>query len=48
MLEVQFQNITGNGLDQFTKKKTEVILEPAKYRTGTKVLAPYSAIKKSS
>jgi hypothetical protein len=30
----------GNGIDQFRDANTEVILEPAEYRTGT-VIAPY-------
>ena len=45
VLEVQWQNITGKGLEQFKDTKTEVILEPAQYRTGT-VIAPYTDIKK--
>jgi branched-chain amino acid transport system substrate-binding protein len=45
VLEVQWQHITGHSLDQFKNAKTEVILEPAKYRTGT-IEAPYSSIKK--
>jgi branched-chain amino acid transport system substrate-binding protein len=45
VLEVQWQGITGTGIDQFKNTKNEVILEPAEYRTG-KVEAPYSAIKK--
>ena len=31
----------GNGVDQFRDTNTEVILEPAEYRTGT-VIAPYN------
>jgi branched-chain amino acid transport system substrate-binding protein len=45
VLEVQWQNITGSGLDSFKDTKTEVILEPAEFRTG-KVIEPYSDIKK--
>src|SRR5271168_2326108 len=41
VLEVQNQNIKGNGLDQFFDTKTEVILEPPEYRTGT-VIVPYN------
>ena len=41
VLEVQWQNIKGNGLDQFKDTKTEAILEPAQYRNG-KVIAPYN------
>ena len=40
MLEVQWQNIKGNGVDQFRDTNIEVILEPIEYRTGT-VIAPY-------
>jgi branched-chain amino acid transport system substrate-binding protein len=45
VLEVQWQNITGNSLDQFKNTKTEAILEPAQYRDGA-VLEPYSSVKK--
>ena len=45
MLEVQFQNITGTGVDQFKDIKTEAIISPPEYKTGT-VLAPYSEAKK--
>ena len=45
ILEVQFQNIKGNDLDQFKDTKTEVILEPAEYRTG-EVIEPYWSVKK--
>ena len=41
VLEVQWQNIKSNNLDEFKDTKTEVILEPAEYRTG-KVIAPYN------
>ena len=41
VLEVQWQNIKSNNLDEFKDTKTEVILEPAEYRTGT-VIAPYN------
>jgi branched-chain amino acid transport system substrate-binding protein len=42
VLEVQWQNIKSNSLDQFTDTTTEVILEPAEYRTG-EVIAPYTS-----
>ena len=45
MIEVQWQNVTGTGIDQFRDAKTEVILEPAEYRTG-EVIAPYSGGEK--
>ena len=41
VLEVQWQDIKSNNLDEFKDTKTEVILEPAEYRTGS-VIAPYS------
>ena len=41
VLEVQWQNIKNNSLDQFRDTKTEAILEPAEYRTGA-VMAPYN------
>jgi branched-chain amino acid transport system substrate-binding protein len=41
VLEVQWQNIKGNGVDQFRDTNTEVILEPPEYRTGT-VIARYN------
>jgi branched-chain amino acid transport system substrate-binding protein len=41
VLEVQWQNIKNNSLDQFEDAKTEVILEPEEYRTGS-VIAPYN------
>src|SRR5947207_12242557 len=40
VLEVQFQNITGSGIDQFKTTKTEVVLSPADFKTG-EVQAPY-------
>ena len=45
VLEVQFQNITGRGIDQFKTTKTEIVLSPPEYKTG-EVQAPYSDIKK--
>ncbi|MBV9816219.1 MAG: amino acid ABC transporter substrate-binding protein [Alphaproteobacteria bacterium] len=41
VLEVQWQNIKSNNLEEFKDTKTEVILEPAEYRTGS-VIAPYN------
>jgi branched-chain amino acid transport system substrate-binding protein len=40
-LEVQWQNIKSNNVDEFKDTKTEVILEPEEYRTGS-VIAPYN------
>jgi branched-chain amino acid transport system substrate-binding protein len=45
VLEVQFQNITGRGIDQFKTTQTEIVLSPSEYKTG-EVQAPYSDIKK--
>jgi branched-chain amino acid transport system substrate-binding protein len=41
VLEVQWQNIKSNNLDEFKDTKTEVILEPEEYRTGS-VISPYN------
>jgi branched-chain amino acid transport system substrate-binding protein len=41
----QFQNITGNDLDQFRDTTKQVILWPTEYKTGN-IIYPYSeAIK---
>jgi branched-chain amino acid transport system substrate-binding protein len=40
VLTVQFQGIKGNGVDQFKSPSTEVVLEPAEYRSG-KIDIPY-------
>ena len=45
VLEVQFQDIQSNDLEQFGNTKTEVILEPEEFRTG-EVVEPYSSVKK--
>ena len=45
VLEVQFQNITGTGIDQFKMTKTEIVLSPPEFKTG-EVQAPYSDIKR--
>jgi branched-chain amino acid transport system substrate-binding protein len=46
VLEVQWQGVKGNKIDDFKDTKTEVILEPSEYKTGT-VVEPYdgSAVK---
>ena len=41
VLAVQFQGVSGNGIDQFKDAKTEVILWPKKYATG-KIIYPYN------
>jgi branched-chain amino acid transport system substrate-binding protein len=45
VLEVQFQHIEGNGLEQFRTDNTEVVLEPQEYRSGN-VIYPYAPLKK--
>jgi len=40
VLEVQFQGVTGHDLAQFKDPKTEVILSPPEYKSGT-LRAPY-------
>ena len=40
VLEVQFQNITGNDIELFKDLKTEAIISPDEYKTGS-VIAPY-------
>ncbi len=40
MLEVQFQGVQGHDLAQFKDPKTEVILFPSEYKSGT-LRAPY-------
>jgi branched-chain amino acid transport system substrate-binding protein len=43
-MAVQFQGIQGNGVEQFTNPKTEVILWPTKYKTGD-IVYPYNPKK---
>ena len=44
VLAVQFQGVQGNGVEQFTKPETEVILWPKQYATG-KMQYPYDPKK---
>ncbi|WP_422002771.1 amino acid ABC transporter substrate-binding protein [Reyranella sp.] len=44
VMAVQFQGIKGNDVDQFKDPKTEVILWPAKYKTGN-IIYPYDPKK---
>ena len=44
VMAVQFQGVQGNGVEQFTDPKTEVILWPKKYETG-KIIYPYDPKK---
>ena len=41
VMAVQFQGVSGTGVDQFKDPKTEVILWPKKYRTGN-IIYPYN------
>lgn len=45
MLQVQFQNIKGNAIEEFTDMGKTVIVTPAKYQTG-KVIFPYADARK--
>ena len=44
VMAVQFQGVQGNGVEQFTDPKTEVILWPTKYKTGN-IIYPYDPKK---
>ena len=44
VMAVQFQGVQGNGVEQFTNPKTEVILWPTKYKTGD-IIYPYNPKK---
>jgi len=44
VMAVQFQGVSGNGVEQFTNPKTEVILWPTKYKTGD-IAYPYDPKK---
>ena len=43
-LMVQFQHLSGNGLDQFQDAKNPIIVWPAKFKDGD-VLYPYDAAR---
>jgi branched-chain amino acid transport system substrate-binding protein len=45
VLLIQFQNITGNSVDQFKELSTQVIVSPAQYKSGN-VIYPYADAKK--
>jgi branched-chain amino acid transport system substrate-binding protein len=45
ILQVQFQNIEGNGLDQFKKPGAQVIIHPPAVRSGD-LLYPFSDVKR--
>jgi branched-chain amino acid transport system substrate-binding protein len=44
VLEVQFQNVKGNDLEQFRDSKVEVVLSPPTSKTGN-LIYPYSEAK---
>jgi branched-chain amino acid transport system substrate-binding protein len=44
ILQIQFQHIKGNGLDQFKDVSNQVIVSPDQYQTG-KVIFPYEKAK---
>ena len=44
VLQVQFQNIKGNDVDQFKDMTTQVVVTPAEYKSG-KVIYPYEKAK---
>jgi len=44
VLQVQFQNVQGNGVEQFKDVKTQVVLTPSEYKSGD-VVFPYEKAK---
>jgi branched-chain amino acid transport system substrate-binding protein len=44
VLQVQFQNVKGNGIDQFKDVKTQIVLTPGEYTSGN-VVYPYEKAK---
>jgi branched-chain amino acid transport system substrate-binding protein len=44
-MEIQFQNVKSNDMEQFRDSKTEVILWPPALKTGD-VIYPYTDAKK--
>jgi branched-chain amino acid transport system substrate-binding protein len=45
VLQVQFQNVKGNDVDQFKQSSTQVIIAPEQYKSGT-MIYPYADAKK--
>ncbi|HEX2216966.1 MAG TPA: amino acid ABC transporter substrate-binding protein, partial [Xanthobacteraceae bacterium] len=45
VLQVQFQNVKGNGVDQFRGTETQVVVTPEAYASG-KVIYPFASAKK--
>jgi branched-chain amino acid transport system substrate-binding protein len=44
VLQIQFQHVEGNGIDQFKDVKTQVVLSPPEYKSGD-VVFPYEKAK---
>jgi branched-chain amino acid transport system substrate-binding protein len=44
MLQVQFQNVKGNGAEQFKDMSTQIVVTPAEYESG-KLVYPYEKAK---
>ncbi len=44
VLTVQYQGITGNGLDQFRKPSTYVVLAPDEFKSAAGLIYPYSKL----
>ena len=44
VLQVQFQNVKGSGIDQFKDTATQVVVNPAEYESG-KLIYPYEKAK---
>ena len=44
VLQIQFQHVQGNGVDQFKDVKTQVVLTPSEYKSGD-VVYPYEKAK---
>ena len=47
VLQIQFHDIAGNGIDQFRTMGTQTVLTPAEYKSGT-VIYPYDKAKSGS
>jgi len=45
VLQIQFQDVKGNGIDQFKNPATQVILSPKAYVSG-KIIYPYAGANK--
>jgi branched-chain amino acid transport system substrate-binding protein len=44
VLQVQFQNVKGNGVEQFKDMSTQIVVSPAEYESG-KLIYPYEKAK---